>query len=142
MKNLPIAFKAMINILLYILYVLFVSLIFSFVFPLVMQGLGKEVLNPALPENRALFDKIQIFIAIFVLLLSLILRKYFYVSCKNEESEKKVVIKESYTAKKKQEKAEAPKTQKVEKEQKVEQKPKNKDEEDEEIKIYVEKEIK
>jgi membrane-anchored glycerophosphoryl diester phosphodiesterase (GDPDase) len=77
MKDLPIVAKSVINIILYILYVVIAWVIFSFLFPLVMQVFGKDVIDPN--ANMALFDKIAIFIAILVLLVSLVLRKYFYV---------------------------------------------------------------
>ncbi|MCD5375193.1 hypothetical protein LR010_01935 [Candidatus Gracilibacteria bacterium] len=127
MKDLPVVAKAVINIVLYILYVVLAWVVFSFIFPLVMQVFGQEIINPA--ANMALFDKIAIFIAILVLLISLILRKYFYICGQNEET---VVYRESYTAKKKPvNKKKTTKTVKIEEE-----------DDDEEIKIYVEKEIK
>lgn len=135
MKDLPIALKVMINIILYVVYVLFVSVIFSFIFPVIMQFLGKEILNPAFPENKDLFDKIQIFIAILVLLISLILRKYFYISSRSREVETVSIKTESYTAKKKQEVTKKTSTKNTKKTE-------PKKESDEDIKIYVEKEIK
>lgn len=129
MNDLPGVAKAIINILLYWLYVVFFSFVFSFVFPLLMKLFGAEVLNPSNP----IFVKIQIFIAILVLLISLIFRKHFYLTEKKEV--KKVVEVETYTTKKKQvkNKTEPKKAKKVEK---------SDDNEDEGIKIYVEKEIK
>ncbi len=126
MKHLPLALKVIINIILYVFYVLFVSVVFSFVFPLVMKIFTHEVLDPYNP----VFDKIQIFIAILVLIVSLILRKYFYISCKAEED----TLIESYTAKKKLVNThKTPKTQ---------QKGKKVEKTEEDVKIYVEKEIK
>jgi membrane-anchored glycerophosphoryl diester phosphodiesterase (GDPDase) len=128
MKDLPVVAKAVINIILYIVYVLLASVVFSFLFPLVMQLLGQDVMSP----NNPIFAKIQIFIAILVLLVSLILRKYFYISAASED--KIIEIKESYTAKKKpvNKKKATKSVKKVEEEEN----------DDEEIKIYVEKEIK
>ncbi len=130
MKHLPLAAKVILNIFLYILYVLFVSLMFSILFPLILQLMGKEVLDPSTIENMELFNKIQIFIIVLVLLLTLILRKYFYMSLKQYQVEKK----EGYTAKKA-----------IVLEKKDEQKyidTKIEEEDDEDIKIYIEKEIK
>jgi hypothetical protein len=79
------------------------------------------VLNPFDP----IFVKIQLFIAVLVLLLSLILRKYFYISLKAPEH----TIPASYTTKKTQEKTE----------KKYEDQQQN---DNDEIKIYIDKEIK
>lgn len=130
MNDLPTVAKAIINILLYILYVVFFSFVFSFVFPLLMKLFGAELLS----QGDPIFDKIQIFIAILVLLVSLIFRKHFYITGKKQD--KKVVEVETYTAKKKQVKNKS-ETKKAKKSVK------NTDsDENEEIKIYVEKEIK
>lgn len=122
MNHLPIMAKVFLNVFLYCVYVVLTSLIFSLLFPIILQVLGKTVLDPMNP----VFLKIQIFIAVLVLLLTLILRKYFYVALKSAPVE----IQESYTIKKAQEK--------------VQKKPEIKMQatEDDEIKIYVEKEIK
>jgi len=81
-------------------------------------------MNPADP----MFAKIQIFIAVLVLLVSLILRKHFYVLGYEEGTE--VIIEESYTAKKKEPSKKTKKTISIE------------ENNDDEIKIYVDKEIK
>ena len=114
--------KVFLNVFLYLVYVLITSFLFSLIFPIVLQILGKPVFHPADP----IFLKIQVFIAVLVLLLSLILRKYFYIALRHPVWE----IKESYTLKKAQ--------------KKVQKKPEVQMEraEDDEIKIYVEKEIK
>lgn len=131
MKHLPFMAKVVLNVFLYLVYVLFVSLAFSLLFPLILQVLGKEVLDPSLPENIALFNKIQIFIAIATLLVSLILRKYFYISLKKNTEIKTTP---SYTATKKSTDFETIVTK--------EEKKAVKHDDDDEIKIYVEKEIK
>jgi len=87
---------------------------------------GSEVIDPR--ANMDLYDKIAIFIAILVLIVSLIFRKYFYISLKND---KEVIIEEKVSYTQKAKKAPA-KTKKVV----------SKDVDDDEIKIYVEKEIK
>jgi len=128
MKDLPVVARFVINIILYIVYVLIASLIFSFLFPIVMQILGQEILDPRNAANAATFAKIQYFIALLVLLISLILRKYFYL-CSERKTEV-VTVKESYTAKKK-----ITNTEKSSISKELES-----DEDD--IKIYIEKEIK
>ena len=102
-------------------YILVFSIAFSLLFPLILQILGKDVLDPSNP----IFAKIQIFIAVLVLLITLIARKYFYLELKHQSDEK-----ESYTIKKAHEK--------------LQKKPQVQMDvtEDDEIKIYVDKEIK
>lgn len=124
MRDLPFMARLFINILLFCIYVLISSVIFSFLFPLVLQILGKEVLDPTDP----VFIKIQIFIIFFVFLVSIIFRKYFYVLANAKEHVETYTFENPehrYTKSKK----------KVKKETRVEA-------DDDEIKIYVEKEIK
>lgn len=125
----------MINIILFCVYLGFVSIVFSLVFPLVLQLFGQQPINPINP----IYVKIQYFIAILVLLISLVFRKYFYISLKTLE-EKVVVVekKESYTASKKKQ----VNNTKTASKKKPAPKKAEKKESDEDIKIYVEKEIK
>jgi len=125
MKDLPIVLRVLLNIIIYVFYVLVASIVFSFLFPLVLQLFGKEILTPSDP----IFAKIQIFIALLVLIVSLILRKHFYITL--EDSEEKT---QSYTQTKK-----SPEKKQTQKNKKQTQKS---DDADEEIKIYVDKEIK
>ena len=120
MRDLPFVIRFIINIIIYVIYLLIASIIFSFLFPIIMQVLGQDVLNPDLPENQAMFEKIQIFIAILVLLITLIFRKFFYL-CGNS-GERMVIVDEKISTKK------------------VETFDEYRDDED--MKIYVEKEIK
>ncbi len=71
----------MINIALYCIYVICISFVFSFFFPLALRLMGKNIPHYADP----VFVKIQVFIAALVLLLSLIFRKYLYTSCKDKK---------------------------------------------------------
>lgn len=75
MRDLPIVAKTILNILLYIIYVLVFSVLFSGIFALYMYYFSESSLNP----NSPIFANIQYFIAVLVLLISLILRKYFYI---------------------------------------------------------------
>lgn len=87
MKDLPVVFKGIINVLLFLFYVLVVSFAFSFLFPLTLKIFWAEILDPSNP----IFAKIQIFIFLLVLFVSVILRKYFYIPvC---EKKKSVVVK-------------------------------------------------
>lgn len=79
MRDLPTAAKVIINTVLYVLYVLVASIAFSFIFPLVLQIFGKGLLSP----NDPVFVKIQIFIAFLVLVITIIMRRHFYMSLKN-----------------------------------------------------------
>lgn len=126
----------MINMVLYIVYLLFVSLVFSFAFPLFLQLIGQEIIHPADP----IYVKIQVFLAILVLLVSLIFRKFFYISLKSEDEVVEVTeTKASYTETKKVEEAEKKAPTKISKKAKT----KKQEQRDEDgIKIYVEKEIK
>jgi len=72
----PVVFKIIVNILLYIFYTIFFQFIFGLIFPLFLKLLGREIPNPTDP----IFVKISIFIAIFVLIVSIFFRKYFYLS--------------------------------------------------------------
>lgn len=69
------AARIIVNIVLYVLYVLVASIAFSFIFPLVLQILGKGLLGP----NDPIFVKIQIFIAFLVLVITIIMRRHFYM---------------------------------------------------------------
>ncbi len=84
------------------------------------------------PDNL-LADKVWIFLALLVLLITLIFRKHCYICMWSEEKvvEKKV----SYTQTKKEEAVNT-------KKQTVKKKQVAKEKDDDEIKIYVEKEIK
>ncbi len=63
------------NIILFNLYWFIPSVIFSFVFPVVLKIFGQAVLNP----NDPVFVKIQIAIIVLMLVISLVYRKYFYL---------------------------------------------------------------
>ena len=82
-----------------------------------------------------LYDKIAIFIALLVLLVSVIFRKYFYLTSPREAN---LVEQNSYTQTKKTQSTPKAKTTT----KKTSQTKTNIASDDEEIKIYVEKEIK
>ncbi len=67
--------RVILNTLFYIFYVLLVSLIFSFTFPLILVYLWKNVINP----NSPIFSSIQISIIILVFIFTIIYRKFFYL---------------------------------------------------------------
>jgi hypothetical protein len=131
MKHIPIFPKIVLNILLYIFYVLVISLGFSFVFPQVLTLLEKPIPHPDDP----IFYKTQVLILVCVLITTMIFRRYLYIwvcngwSSRREENEgiSKPKIKETL----KQEKGE-------------EENPLKKIEKafDDEMKIYIDKEIK
>ena len=77
MKHIPIFTKIALNILLYIFYVLVVSLIFSFVFPQILTLLWKPIPN----IDDPIFYKTQIVIIVLVLIVTTIGRKYLYIGC-------------------------------------------------------------
>lgn len=78
-------YRVLLNVLFYIFYVLLVSIAFSFIFPTVLVIFWKVPLNP----NNPIFDNVQIWIVILVLILSLIYRKYFYLPIVNNSIETK-----------------------------------------------------
>jgi len=130
MRDLPIVAKTILNILLYLVYVVVFSVIFSGLFAVYMYYFTESSLSPSSP----IFANIQYFIAILVLLITLILRKYFYIWAAREEVTLKVES-NNYTAKKKPVNAKKTVKTKLVKEKIVE-------EDEDEIKIYIEKEIK
>ncbi|MFA5917105.1 MAG: hypothetical protein WC850_02615 [Candidatus Gracilibacteria bacterium] len=83
MKQAPLIFKLIINFIAYLGYTLLLSVIFSFSFPFILMMMGKELYNPTDP----IFMKIQISIALIVLVLTVIFRKYFYMSLNHIKSE-------------------------------------------------------
>jgi len=83
------------NFLFYILYVLLASIIVSFLIPLVFVIIWKSILAP----NNPVFDLIQVAIILFVLIFSLVKRKYFYFPAitiveQEEELEQKELLTE------------------------------------------------
>ncbi len=76
MKNLPIFVKIILNIILYLVYVVIFWFLFWLLFPIILELLNKPILNP----NDPVFDKIAIILAFLVLLVTIFLRKYFYIS--------------------------------------------------------------
>lgn len=85
MKNQINYLKIILNIFLFFVYMILVSILFSFIFPLVLVILWKSVLAPWDP----IFDKIQISIFILVFVVTIIYRKTFYTSIN-----KQVVVEE------------------------------------------------
>ena len=77
-------YRIILNILFYVFYVIVTSIAFSFIFPTVLVILWQEVIAP----NNPIFDTIQIIILVLVLLITILFRKYFYLSIK-EKVEKK-----------------------------------------------------
>lgn len=85
-------YRVLLNVLFYIFYVLLTSIIFSFIFPMVLVFLWKEVLDPSNP----IFNNIQIWIVILVLIFTLAFRKYCYLPIKGkDETTNKNEIKET-----------------------------------------------
>jgi len=75
MRDLPLVAKLIVNIILYIVYVVVFSFIFSGIFAVYMYYFTDSSFNASSP----VFANIQYFIAILVLIVSLIFRKYFYI---------------------------------------------------------------
>lgn len=71
--------RVIVNIIIFNLYWLLASIVFSFVFPLTLMWFWLPVLDSRDP----IFAKIQIAIIVLVLVFSIVFRKYFYFSIKN-----------------------------------------------------------
>lgn len=128
MRDLPVVAKLLINVIFYIIYVFFASVAFSILFPLLLQVVGQEIIN----YNDPIFEKIQYFILFLVLIITIIFRKYFYISLARDAVMTKVGT-QGYTSKKKP--VTKKKTTKILKGEEENQ-------QEDDIKIYVEKEIK
>ncbi len=70
--KLPTFMKIVLNIIFYIVYVLFLTIIVSFALPLLF--------NFFIDSNTGISSIIQLIIAIFVLFVTTIYRRYFYMS--------------------------------------------------------------
>lgn len=89
MKNEIKFYRIIINIFFYISYTFLVSIIFSFVFPTILIAFWQEVWLPTDPR----FANIQIWILILVFILTLTLRKYFYLPITVQSNIKNVKVK-------------------------------------------------
>lgn len=145
MRQAPLTFKLIINFVAYIGYTIFLSIIFSFAFPFVLKLMWKELYNPTDP----IFTKIQITIAVVVLVITLIFRKYFYLSLRKyndipEEivEEKKELEKDWLNFDMKTENTEPKKTPKKESEYIFKMDDEEDEEDNDNLKIFVDKEIK
>jgi len=116
MRELPIIARFVINVLLFVVYWVLACLVVGIVVHIVSGGVSLETA-----------DKIAVFTAMLLLLISLIFRRYFYL-LGYEKGTEIIIEEDSYTAKKKQPSKKVKKTINVE--------------DDEEIKIYVDREIK
>lgn len=84
-------YRIILNVLFYVFYVILASVSFSFIFPTILVILWQDIIAP----NNPVFDIIQIFIIVLVLLISLLFRKYFYLPIKEKiETKKEVKFKE------------------------------------------------
>lgn len=72
-------YRVLLNTLFYVFYVLLFSIVFSFIFPVILLALWHWVLSPENP----IFISIQVLIIILVLIFSLMFRKYFYLPIKS-----------------------------------------------------------
>ena len=77
--NLPAVIKIILNIIFYIIYVLIFSLLFGLVLGFILKYLNKTLIW----EPTATY--IQVWLTIFVLFVTILFRKYFYISLNKEE---------------------------------------------------------
>ena len=76
MEKIPLFPKILLNFVLYLLYVLFISIGFSFLFPSILLMLWKPIPEPSDP----IFYKVQIAIWVVVFVITIIFRRYIYIS--------------------------------------------------------------
>jgi len=88
-------YRIILNVLFYVFYVILTSIVFSFIFPTILVILWQDVISPVNP----IFDSIQIFIIVLVLLITLLFRKYFYLPIKEKVEIKKEVKFKEYSKK-------------------------------------------
>lgn len=82
MKDIPLFPKIVLNILLYAFYVWVATIAFSFVFPAILKLLDKVI-----PDERdPVFFKTQIIIFVLVFVISVIFRKYLYISLERHKN--------------------------------------------------------
>lgn len=90
MKDLPIIAKIVVNILLYVFYTVILSFVVGLLIPIAQQLIGLSILDPSKSVNQEFFSKLQIFLAVFMLLVTLVFRKFFYVALGSDETEEKI----------------------------------------------------
>ena len=149
MRQAPLIFKLIINFVAYIGYTIFLSIIFSFAFPFIQKLMWKELYNPTDP----IFTKIQITIAVVVLIITLIFRKYFYLSLRKYNDIPEDIVEEIMEEKQELEKdwlnfdmktddTEPKKNPNKENEYVFKMDDKDNEEDNDNLKIFVDKEIK
>jgi len=86
MKNLPIVLKAVINIILFFVYYFIASFLGWFVLGIISMIAGFDI-----PTDTAdpMYLKLSGIIFVIVLIATILLRKYFYISCKKDVVEAK-----------------------------------------------------
>lgn len=83
MKHLPFIPKLFINLVLFGLYFAIGSVI-----AMVVYGIGGMLFAYAIPKpNNPIYDKIGVVALVVVFVITLIYRKYFYMSLANDEEE-------------------------------------------------------
>lgn len=80
--------RLILNILFYVFYVLLASIAFSFLFPTFLVLFWKEVLLSSNP----IFEYIQIWITVVVLLITILWRKYFYLPLRENLVSEKIQL--------------------------------------------------
>lgn len=123
MKNIPVALKVLINIILFLIYSFIWIILWDFLYWLIQV----IIKNPVAWSLDPIHEKVAIISILIILLVSWLFRKYFYFPIYIRQEVKQIEKKEIYTQKVKQEVK-----QEIEEEQIEEPK----------MKIYIDKEIK
>ncbi len=75
MNDMPLAFKVIVNVFLYILYTVFAGIIVGIIYGRILSWKGMPIPR----EGDPVYTQIFIFTALWVLIVSLIFRRYFYL---------------------------------------------------------------
>ena len=123
MKNIPILVKGLLNVLFFCIYSLIWIILWNFIYWFILNSLWKVIPWPSDPIHM----KLAILVIVFISLVTGLLRKYFYLSCKKNTNES--ILKNKSVIEKAEQEIEKLKNEK-------------KEELDNEMKIYIDKEIK
>ena len=83
MRDLPVVFKAIINILLFVFYAVLAGVLTGIAYGWVLTLLGKSIPHQSNPVNTKIF----ILVALVVLIVTMVLRRYFYLCLENKKQE-------------------------------------------------------
>lgn len=80
MKDLPVVFKVILNIFLFIFYCVIAGVVLGIIHGAVISALWKSFPAP----NDPIYTQMFIFATLFVFIVSIVLRRYFYINCSSK----------------------------------------------------------